>query len=267
MIKIVVAGAAGRMGREIVRAVVASPGVDLAAGFERPNHEALGQDLGSLAGLGPLNKPLVDSLAEAGRGSEVLIDFTTPQASLANVETAVEMGLAAVVGTTGLSPDQTTWLEELAQRRPVVFSPNMSVGVNVLLKLVGEAARLLGPVFDLEVVEAHHRMKEDAPSGTALGLARALAEARGLDLDQAGVFARQGAVGRRRDDEIGVQAVRAGDIIGEHTVILAGPGERLELIHRAHSRANFAQGAVRAASWVAAQEAGLYSMQDVLGLK
>lgn len=263
----VVAGAAGRMGREIVGAVAAHPQAGLAGGFEPPGHPELGRDLGLLAGIGELGLKLSGGLAEAGEGARVVIDFTTPESSLANARQAGRMGLATVIGTTGLSPDQTGELARLAETSPILFAPNMSMGVNLLLNLVREAARTLGPDYDLEIVEAHHKMKVDAPSGTALALAKAGAEGRELDLDRVKVCAREGQVGSRQENQIGIQAVRGGDIVGEHTVYLAGPGERLELIHRCHSRSTFAQGAVRAALWVADREPGLFDMQDVLGLK
>lgn len=267
MAKMIVAGAAGRMGREIMQAVIANETAALAGGFERPEHEAIGRDLGRLAGVGGLGLELAPGLAEVGAEQGVVIDFTAPEASVAAARQAAELGLAMVIGTTGLTPDQVAELKELGPRMPLVFAPNMSVGVNVLLKLVAEAARLLGPAYDIEIVEAHHKMKKDAPSGTALALARAAAEPRGLSLEEHGVFERNGLIGERSPDEIGVQTIRAADIVGEHTVYMAGTGERVELIHRCHSRATFAQGAVRAALWVAEKPNGFYDMQDVLGLK
>jgi len=268
VIKAIVAGAAGRMGRQIIAAVLDSERIELAGGFERPDHPALGQDLGSLAGEAGCGLSLADSLAQAIQaapgGAEVIIDFTAPEATMANLATAVEMGLAGVVGTTGLSPQQRTEVARLAQTRPIVLAPNMSVGVNLLFQVAGEVARRLGPSYDMEIIEAHHRRKKDAPSGTALRLAEVLAQARGWSLEETGRFARHGQIGQRPEAEIGVQSVRAGDIVGDHTVIFAGPGERLELTHRAHSRLNFAQGAMRAARWVMGQAPGLYDMQDVL---
>ncbi len=264
---VIVAGLAGRMGREIAAAVMASGELELIGGFERPDHPALGQDIGLLAGGRTLGRTLAGSLAETADGAEVVIDFTTVEASLANLAAAVELGLAAVVGTTGFSAEQKAEIAGLAEKRPIVLAPNMSIGVNVLYKLVVDAAKLLGDEYDIEIVEAHHKMKADAPSGTALALAERLAEARGWSLDEAGLFARHGRIGPRKEVELGVQTIRAGDIVGEHTVYLAGPGERLELIHRAHSRANFAGGAIRAAGWVVDKAPGLYDMQDVLGLK
>lgn len=264
---IAVTGGGGRMGREIIKAVVENPEVALAGAFERSGHEALGRDLGSLAGCGRLSLSLGDDFDEACRGADVLIDFTVPEATLKNAELAADKGLAMVIGTTGLDPDQTARLKRLGEKTAIVFAPNMSVGLNVLLKIVEEASRILGPAYDLEIFEAHHKMKIDAPSGTALALAKATAAGRGLDLDKVGVFERSGQIGARKKDEIGVQSIRAGDIVGEHTVMMAGPGERLEFIHRCHSRSTFAQGAVRAALWAAAQKPGFYNMHDVLELK
>jgi 4-hydroxy-tetrahydrodipicolinate reductase len=264
---LVVAGAAGRMGREVVRAVLANAGARLSGGFDRPDHEALGQDLGLLAGAGPAGVKLVDSLAEAAHDGRVIIDFSTPAGTLATARAAQPLGLAQVIGTTGLKPGEVAELREMAQTRPILLAPNMSVGLNVLLRLVAEAVRLLGPAYDVEILEAHHRMKVDAPSGTALALGRAAAQARGVELETVGVMASQGQVGPRTDAEIGLQAVRAGDIVGEHTVFLAGPGERLELIHRCHSRSTLAQGAIRAALWLAGQGPGWYDLRDVLGLR
>ena len=270
MIKAIVAGAAGRMGRQIIAAVLDSDRIELAGGFEKPGHPALGEDLGLLAGEAACGLRVADSLAQAIQaapgGAEVIIDFTAPEASLANLTAAMDLGLAGVVGTTGFSPEQRAEIARLAQTRPVVLAPNMSVGVNLLFQVAGEVARRLGPGYDMEIVEAHHRLKKDAPSGTALRLAEVLAQARNWSLEETGRFARHGQIGQRPEAEIGVQAVRAGDIVGDHTVIFAGPGERLELTHRAHSRLNFAQGAMRAAIWVMDQGPGLYDMQDVLGL-
>jgi 4-hydroxy-tetrahydrodipicolinate reductase len=268
MIKTIVAGAAGRMGGRIMMAVQNSPDLELSGAFERPDHPALGQDAGVAAALGNLGVILKGSLAEAAEsGGEVIIDFTQPAATLANMETAAQNGLAMVAGTTGLAPDQLDRAGELSRDMRLVMAPNMSVGVNLLFKIVGDVARILGPGYDLEIIEAHHRLKKDAPSGTAVRLAEVLAEAMGRDINQTGVYGRQGIVGERTADEIGVLAVRAGDIVGEHTVMYGGIGERIEITHRAHSRDTFVQGAVRAAAWVVKQPAGLYDMQDVLGLK
>ena len=267
MLQIIVAGAAGRMGARIMRAVLDTEGMEPAGAFERPGHPDLGRDAGLAAGLRELGMSLAGSLEEIIEDGEVVIDFTQSEASLRNIEIAAGAGRAMVVGTTGFTPDQMERIGELARGMRLVLAPNMSVGVNLLFKIVGDVARILGPGWDLEVIEAHHRLKKDAPSGTAVRLAEVLAEATGRNMDQAGVYGRQGMVGQRTDEEIGVLAVRAGDIVGEHTVMFGGVGERIEITHRAHSRDTFARGAVRAAAWVADQVPGIYTMQDVLGLR
>ncbi len=267
MIDVVVSGAAGRMGRAIVAAVAAQEGVRVSGAVEREGHSAIGQDAGQLAGLPSSGILVTSDLLPLLDTARVLIEFTAPESTLAHLEACARRKVAAVVGTTGLNSNQTLDLEAFASQTPVVFAPNMSVGVNLLFKLAAQAAAVLGEDYDAEIVEAHHRMKKDAPSGTALKLAQMVAEARGRSLDASAVYARKGLIGERTRTEIGIQTVRAGDIVGEHTLILAAPGERLELIHRATSRDNFARGAVRAALWVAGKAPGLYSMQDVLGLK
>ena len=269
MIKTIVAGAAGRMGGRIMTAVTNSPDLELSGAFERPDHPALGQDAGMAAALGNLGVTLKGSLAEGGpkAAAKLLSISPRPRATMANMETAAQKGLAMVAGTTGLKPEQLDRARELSRDIRLVMAPNMSVGVNLLFKIVGDVARILGPGYDLEIIESHHRLKKDAPSGTAVRLAEVLAEAMGRDINKTGVYGRQGMVGERTADEIGVLAVRAGDIVGEHTVMYGGIGERIEITHRAHSRDTFVQGAVRAAAWVVKQPAGLYDMQDVLGLK
>jgi 4-hydroxy-tetrahydrodipicolinate reductase len=201
-----------------------------------------------------------------GKG-DVIINFTNPEASIGSLEFARAMGSAIVIGTTGLSPEQTERIKELSKSVRCVFSPNMSVGVNVMFRIVQEVAQVLGPEYDIEIFEAHHRLKKDSPSGTAAKLGELIAKAIGRDFGQVGVYGRKGMVGERTKEEIGMQVIRAGDIVGEHTVLFGGMGERLEIIHRAHSRDNFARGAVRAALWVVNQPNGLYDMQDVLGLR
>jgi 4-hydroxy-tetrahydrodipicolinate reductase len=267
MINVIVAGGAGRMGGRIMQAVSDSSDLELAAAFERPDHPDIGRDAGLAAGIGQVGANLVGSIDEVIDRGEVIIDFTLPQATMQTCEAAAKIGRAMVIGTTGLTDQDKARLKELAASMPVVFAPNMSLGVNLLFKLVGDVARILGPGYDLEVVEAHHRMKKDAPSGTAIRLAEVLAEATGRKLSDCGVYGRHGQVGERTDEEIGVLAVRAGDIVGEHTVIYGGIGERIEIVHRVQSRDTFARGAVRAATWVVGRESGLYDMQDVLGLR
>lgn len=263
MIRAAVAGARGRMGRAIIQAIGSTDNIELAGALEHENHPDIGQQV-SEQGAPPVK--IGSDLRSLSGGIDVLIDFTTPEGSLRNLETCAELGIPAVIGTTGLGEEQKEALRMYALRTPTVFSPNMSVGVNLLFKLAATAASALGDDYDVEIVEAHHRMKKDAPSGTALRLAEVVAQALGRNLAEKAVYARQGMIGERSADEIGIQTIRAGDIVGEHTLLLAGPGERIELIHRAHNRDNFARGAVRAALWIAGREPGLYTMADVLGI-
>jgi 4-hydroxy-tetrahydrodipicolinate reductase len=267
MIKAIVAGAAGRTGGRIVHMIHQSRDVELAAAFERPDHPGVGGDVGEAVGLGHLDVTLVGSLEEVVASGEVLIDFTTPQSTLENMRVAASKELSMVIGTTGITGDALKEVKDLTKRIRCVMAPNMSVGVNVMFRIAGELANLLGDDFDMEILEVHHRLKKDAPSGTAMRLAQILAEATNRDLREVAVYERKGLIGERNDKEIGIQTWRAGDITGEHTVMFGGIGERLELIHRAHNRDNFARGALRAALWVVNQPVGLYDMQDVLGLK
>jgi 4-hydroxy-tetrahydrodipicolinate reductase len=267
MIRAVVSGAAGRMGKAIVRALNDADGISLTGALEREDHPQLGQDAGVIAGIGDTGVPVTADIGSLLESADVFIDFTAPEASLFNLEGCADQGVPAVTGTTGFSVEQTEALRMFAQRVPMVLSPNMSLGVNLLFKLAETAVRSLGPGYDAEIIEAHHRMKKDAPSGTALRLAEVVAQSLDRDLEDHAVFSRKGMIGERSDEEIGIQTIRGGDIVGEHTLLLAGPGERLELIHRAHSRDNFALGAVRAAKWVIDRPAGLYSMADVLELE
>lgn len=267
MVRVIVAGAAGRMGQRIMRMVQQNPDVVLSGALERPDHPRMGEDAGQVAGVGDLGVEIAGSLEEAASGGDVLIDFSAPWATLANLRTAAERALAIVIGTTGFSKENLHEINDLAKQARCVMAPNMSVGVNVLFKIVGEMAGILGDDFDIEIMEAHHRFKKDAPSGTALRLAQITAAAVGRDLDKVGVYERRGKIGERSDSEIGIQTLRAGDITGEHTVMFGGIGERLEMTHRAHNRDNFARGAIRAALWLVEQPPGLYDMQDVLGLR
>ncbi|MDF1613817.1 4-hydroxy-tetrahydrodipicolinate reductase [Desulfurivibrio dismutans] len=268
MTKVIVAGAAGRMGRRICAMVQQQPGLELVAGFERPDSPEVGSDLGELAGLGTLGIKMVGDPAEALDQGEVVIDFTFHEATMKLARLAAAKGKAMVIGTTGLTTENLDDLRNLAADAfPCVQAPNMAVGVNVLFKVARKMAAVLGNSYDIEIVEAHHRMKKDAPSGTALKLGEMVAEGVGRDLEKVGVYARHGIIGERTDQEIGIQTIRAGDIVGEHTVYFAGAGERLELTHRAHNRDNFARGAALAAAWVVDKPKGLYNMFDVLGLE
>lgn len=265
--RIAMAGAAGRMGRAIVETILdPESGLDaaLGAGVEHQAHPLLGQDVGVISGLGALDVPLSDSLERVANDFDVLIDFTLPEATLRHLDECVTLGKPLVIGTTGLTAEQRARVGEAATHIPVLFSPNMSIGVNLMFRLVAEAARVLGDTVDVEVIEAHHRHKIDAPSGTAVRLGEILAETLNRDLAHCAVYGRQGRTGARDRQTIGFETIRAGDIVGEHTVMFAATGERLEITHRASSRRTFAQGAVMAACWLAGAPPGLYDMQDVL---
>ncbi len=266
MIRVAVAGIGGRMGSRIARLVLADQRMVLTGGFEHPDHPAVGEDVSSVLGGSAQGIRIAAAISAVG-ACDVVIDFTNAAASLENLRWAASEGVAMVIGSTGFSEDQLAEARRLSGAIACVLAPNMSVGVNVLFKVVGEVARLLGDGFDVEIVEAHHRFKKDAPSGTALKLGEIVAQALGRDWNRVGVFARHGLIGERSGEEIGIQTVRAGDIVGEHTVMFGGMGERIEITHRAHSRDNFANGAVRAARWVVQQPAGLYDMQHVLEIK
>lgn len=267
MVNVIVAGAAGRMGGRIIHMVNENPEVSLTGAFERGDHPAVGRDAGEAAGLGAVGVPVAGSVKDVINDGDVIIDFTAPEATLENVRVAAEKGKSVVIGTTGFAGERLEALRESARGIRCVMAPNMSVGVNLMFRIAAEMARILGDDYDLEILETHHRFKKDAPSGTALRLAQVLAEAVGRDLEKTAVYERKGMVGERGGKEIGIQALRAGDVTGEHTVMFGGIGERLELTHRAHNRDNFARGAVRAARWVVEQPVGFYDMQDVLGLK
>jgi len=265
MVQAIVAGAGGRMGGRIINMIHKTDGITLSAAFERPGSPAVGRDAGTVAGSAPQGITVADNLDSIIDQGDVIIDFTVSKASLEHARTAASHKKPIVIGTTGLTGEELDEIRELAKGFPCVLAPNMSVGVNLLYKLVETAAKALGDDYDVEIVEAHHRMKKDAPSGTALQLGRVVAASLGRDFEKVGVFERHGSIGERGKKEIGIQTIRAGDIVGEHTVLFGGIGERIELVHRASSRDTFAKGAVRAALWVIGQPAGFYDMQDVLG--
>ncbi|MDB9823460.1 4-hydroxy-tetrahydrodipicolinate reductase [Deltaproteobacteria bacterium] len=267
MIKAIVAGAAGRMGARIINMIHHSEDITLAGAFEHPESASVNRDAGETAGVGETGVRISGSLEEVIGLGDVVIDFTSPDATVKNIRMVSVHDLSMVIGTTGITGDILQEVEELAKKIRCVMAPNMSVGVNVMFRIAAEMAAVLGDDYDIEILEAHHRLKKDAPSGTAIGLARILAESTGRDLERAAVYERKGIIGERSDEEIGIQTLRAGDITGDHTVMFGGIGERLELIHRAHNRDNFARGAVRAAKWIVNQPVGLYDMQDVLGIK
>src|SRR6476619_3028386 len=267
MIKVIVAGAAGRMGCRLVALIKDSTLLTLAGAIEGKGHHALGDDAGETAGCGRAGLPITDDFAALLDRGEVGVDFSAPEATLQHLRTVAQHRRAMVIGTTGFSAAQLEELKSLASQVPCVMSPNMSVGVNLIYKVISEMARTLGEEYDIEVIEAHHRLKKDAPSGTALKIAEVLAQAVNRDLNQVGVYARKGLVGERKKQEIGIQTIRAGDIVGDHTILFGGMGERIEVTHRASSRDTFASRALRAARWVVRQPAGLYDMMDVLSLR
>ncbi|MEE9498873.1 MAG: 4-hydroxy-tetrahydrodipicolinate reductase [Nitrospinaceae bacterium] len=267
MIKIGVVGAAGRMGKTIVSCIEDTDGVALCCGIEATGNPALGQDVGDLAGISKKNIALHDDLAKMMRTCDVVIDFSTPESSMRTLKEAVAQKKSVVLGTTGLSEAEKDQIKKAAKSIRCVFAPNMSIGVNVLFKVVGDVAKILGDAYDVEIVETHHKFKKDAPSGTAVRLSELVAEALELDLNEVGVYGRKGLSEGRGPKEIGVHTLRAGDIVGEHRVLFGGMGETLEIFHRAQSRETFARGSIRAAQWVVDQPPGLYDMQDVLGLK
>jgi 4-hydroxy-tetrahydrodipicolinate reductase len=267
MLEIAIAGASGRMGRELVQAVLAAPDLRLSGALDAPGSPALGQDAGFALGQNS-GVVITDDLDAGLQGAQVLIDFTRPQGTLLHLAACRRLGVAAVVGTTGFTPAEKEQIAAAAQEVPVTFAANMSVGVNVMLKLLDQAARLLGEGYDIEVLEAHHRHKVDAPSGTALAMGEVLAQARGVTLDREGVFSRHGHTGPRPAGSIGFATVRGGDIIGEHKVLFAGAGECIEIVHKSASRANYVEGSLRAARFLARHgQPGLFDMQDVLGLR
>ena len=267
MIAITISGAAGRMGRTLIQTVHETPGLAMVGALERAGVTQLGQDAGELAGIGRLGVTLTDDASAALRGCAVLIDFTAPAATLARLAICRELGIAMVIGTTGFDAAGHAAIAAAARDIAIMMTPNMSVGVNVLFRLAEMAARALGDRVDVEIVETHHRQKVDAPSGTAVRLGEILAAALGRDFPAVAVHGRHGQVGARTAKEIGFHALRGGDIVGDHTVLFAGMGERIEITHRATSRANFADGAMRAALWLPGRPAGLYDLQDVLGLR
>jgi 4-hydroxy-tetrahydrodipicolinate reductase len=254
------------MGHAIVRAIADAEGAALATAVERPDYPYLAADAAQMAGLSASGVRVVDQRPAKG-AADVWIDFSAPAATVVNVKAAAAAGAAMVIGTTGLSAADKAEIATAAKTIPVVLAPNMSVGMNVMLKLVAEAARTLGAAYDIEIAETHHRLKRDAPSGTALRLAEAVAEASGRDLATAARYERHGDIGPRTAAEIGIQTLRGGDVFGDHTVFFLGQGDRIEITHRASSRDTFARGAVRAALWLSGKPAGLFDMRDVLELR
>lgn len=264
--KVAIVGAAGRMGGRLIQAVLEADGLELSGAIERPGHPHVGADAGLLAAVGELGVPITDDLATTMERADVLIDFTFPDVTLKNLEICASLGKMVVSGSTGFTPEQKEQVEKYAEKIPIVLAPNMSVGVNACFKLLKEAANILGDDFDVEIVELHHNKKKDSPSGTAVRMGEVVAESLGRDYNQVATYHREGMCGERTKQEIGMQTVRGGDIVGEHTVYFIGMGERIEISHRAMSRDMFARGAVRACQWLQDKKSGLYDMQDVLDL-
>ena len=266
MRRIAVMGAAGRMGKTLIEAVQQAQGAGLTAAIDRPDSSLVGADAGELAGLGRIGVQLSDELAKVVDEFDVLIDFTHPSVTLKNLAFCRKAGKAMVIGTTGFSEQEKLLLADAGKDIPIVFAANFSVGVNLSLKLLDMAARVLGDDVDIEILEAHHRHKVDAPSGTALRMGEVVAKALGRDPQEVAVYGREGQTGARERQTIGFATVRGGDVVGDHTVLFAADGERLEITHKASSRMTFAKGAVRAALWLEERQPGLYDMQDVLDL-
>ena len=265
--RVAVVGANGRMGRCLIEAAHQGGHTRMSAAFARSGSPLIGQDAGQVAGIGQIGVPVVDDIPGHCDDFDVLVDFTSIEATMRHLELCRASGRAIVIGTTGLSEAQKNTLADAARDIPVVFAPNMSIGINVLLEVLGQVATMLGDDYDVEIIEAHHRHKVDAPSGTALRLGESVADALDRDLQRVAIYGREGITGERAAETIGFSTIRGGDVVGDHTVLFAGIGERVEITHKASSRMTFAKGAVRAAHWVADKPAGLYDMSHVLGLK
>jgi 4-hydroxy-tetrahydrodipicolinate reductase len=267
MLNITVIGAAGKMGSRVITLSKDNKDIKLAGAVENRGHNGIGQDIGDIITIGSTGIKLISDIRAAADKTDVCIDFSHPESTLHCIKALSDKPVPLVIGTTGLGKDGTEEITSYAQKVPCVFAPNMSVGINLLLKVLTDIVKVTGDDYDVEIIEAHHRLKKDAPSGTALKMAQVIASALNRNLDDSAVYSRKGLIGKRTQKEIGIQTIRAGDIVGEHTVIFGGLGERIEITHRASSRDTFARGALKAAFWVSQQAPGLYDMQDVLGLK
>lgn len=265
-VKIAMVGAAGRMGRRIVSLIQEDDNCELSGALEYSECPFIGNDAGDVAGCGKIGIEITDDIDKAFAGADVFIDFTGVEPTMANLEKYKKAGVAAIIASTGMTAEQTAELEKMSENLPVLFSPNMSVGVNLTFKILEQIAKVTGDDWDVEIVESHHRMKKDAPSGTAMKMGEVIANTLGRDIEKDGAFSRHGIIGERTDKEIGMQTLRAGDIVGEHTVMFCTNGERIELTHRAHTRDMFAKGAIRAAKWMKDKPNGFYDMFQVLGL-
>jgi 4-hydroxy-tetrahydrodipicolinate reductase len=267
MIRVAITGAAGRMGRALIESCTSSPNLQFSVAIEHPESTVIGSDAGEIAGVGKTGVKIVSNLSTMLDDFDVLIDFTVPEVTLANLTLCRAAKKRMVIGTTGFSEEQRVEIQKFAQDIGIVFAPNMSVGVNLTFKLLEIAAKVLGDTVDIEIIEAHHRYKKDAPSGTALRMGEVIARALHRNLAECAVYGREGKTGERNRQTIGFETIRAGDIVGEHTVMFADMGERIEITHKASSRTTFANGAIRAAEWIMPHSQGLFDMQDVLGLR
>lgn len=267
MTRVIVCGACGKMGSVVAKMVSDQEDMEVFACIESPDHRGLGEELGGALDLGLKNVALSFDLPDEIMGGDCIVDFTSPEVSLRHLRIAAKAGKPAVIGTTGFNEKQIEEIESLSEPIPCVLSPNMSIGINLLFKIIAEAGTVLGKDYDVEIVELHHRQKKDAPSGTAKRLGELIALSQSQDLKDVGIYGRQGRLEERSKEEIGIHSIRAGDIVGDHTVLFSGPGERIEFTHRAHSRETFAMGTIKTIRFVLQAQPGLYDMRDVLGLR
>lgn len=265
MLNVAIGGSNGRMGKSLVKAIMDEPQISIGAASVTENCPSLGTDVGLISGVGPLHVVTVDDFEQVMDDFDLMFDFTGTEATIMHLDLCSRYGKKMVIGTTGFTIEEKQHIKEISEKIAIVFAPNMSVGVNVLFKLIEQATAVLGDSSDIEIIEAHHRHKVDAPSGTALHMGEVAAGVLGRNLSDVAVYGREGLVGERQDKTIGFETIRAGDIIGDHTIMFASPGERIEITHRSSSRMNYAAGAIRAALWLQGKENGLYNMQDVLG--
>ncbi len=266
MLNVAIGGSNGRMGKSLIQAIMETPEISIGAASVTENCPSLGEDVGRIGGVGPLHVVTVDDFEQVMDDFDLLFDFTGTEATIMHLDLCSRYGKKMVIGTTGFTIEEKQHIQEISEKIAIVFAPNMSVGVNVMFKLIEQATKVLGEFSDIEIIEAHHRHKVDAPSGAALHMGEIVADVLGRNLSDVAIYGREGIIGEREDKTIGFESIRAGDIVGEHTIMFASPGERIEITHKASSRMNFAVGAVRAALWLQDKEKGLYSMQDVLGL-
>jgi 4-hydroxy-tetrahydrodipicolinate reductase len=267
VIKAIVTGICGRMGGRISSLIREEKDIEISGGIERKEHPSIGKDIGEVLGSGCIGVKIEDDLNRIIDKADVVIDFTNAEASINHLKIVADKNKAIVIGSTGFNEEQKRIISEIGSKTRCLISPNMSIGVNIVFKIVKDVASILGDEYDIEILETHHRFKKDAPSGTAMRIAEIIAKELNRKISEVGIYGRKGIIGERNKKEIAVMALRAGDVVGEHTIIFGGMGERIEIAHRAHSRDNFARGAIRAAKWIVNQKNGVYDMLDLLGLK